>query len=142
MVVNGTTWPNLEVAPARYRLRLLDGCNSRTLNLAMFVVTSLGGDGLPGTADDVLGAEVPFYQIGAEQGFLPQVVMIQTGFATPLPGNGTIPAPVAAPHPSQALLMGPAERADVIIDFTGLANGTRIRMINTAPDAPFRASPR
>ena len=33
MVVNGTTWPKFEVAPARYRLRLLNGCNSRTLNL-------------------------------------------------------------------------------------------------------------
>jgi FtsP/CotA-like multicopper oxidase with cupredoxin domain len=142
MVVNGTTWPKFEVANARYRLRLLNGCNSRTLNLSMFVVTSLGADGIPGTADDVLGAEVPFFQIGAEQGFLPKVVRIQTGFATPLPGNGTAaPAPVAAPDPTQALLMGPAERADVIVDFKGMANGTRIRMINTAPDAPFGGLP-
>jgi hypothetical protein len=29
MVVNGVTWPSLEVAPAIYRLRLLNGCNSR-----------------------------------------------------------------------------------------------------------------
>ncbi len=55
MVVNGTTWPKYEVAAARYRLRLLDGCDSRTLNLALFVVDSLGEDGVPGTADDVLG---------------------------------------------------------------------------------------
>jgi FtsP/CotA-like multicopper oxidase with cupredoxin domain len=141
MVVNGTTWPKFEVAPARYRLRLLDGCNSRTLNLAMFVVSSLGADGLPGTADDVLGAEVPFYQIGAEQGFLPKVVKIVTGSTTTLPGDGTIPASVPAPDPAQALLMGPAERADVIVDFTGIANGTRIRMINTAPDSPFGGFP-
>jgi FtsP/CotA-like multicopper oxidase with cupredoxin domain len=141
MVVNGTTWPKFEVAPARYRLRLLDGCNSRTLNLAMFVVSGLGADGLPGTADDTLGTEVPFYQIGAEQGFLPKVVKIQTGFATTLPGNGTIPAPTAASDPTQALLMGPAERADVIVDFSGMANGTRIRMINTGPDYPFQGFP-
>jgi FtsP/CotA-like multicopper oxidase with cupredoxin domain len=141
MVVNGTTWPKFEVAPARYRLRLLDGCNSRTLNLSMFVVTSLGADGVPGTADDVLGVELPFYQIGAEQGFLPKVVKIQTGFATQLPGNGSIPAPVAAPDPAQALLMGPAERADVIVDFSGMPNGTRIRMINTGPDVPFGGFP-
>jgi FtsP/CotA-like multicopper oxidase with cupredoxin domain len=37
--------------------------------------------------------------------------------------------------------MGLAERADVIVDFTGLAPGTRIRMINTAPDAPFGGFP-
>jgi FtsP/CotA-like multicopper oxidase with cupredoxin domain len=141
MVVNGTTWPKFDVAPARYRLRLLDGCNSRTLNLSLFVVTGLGADGVPGTADDVLGAELPFYQIGAEQGFLPKVVKITTGFTTTLPGNGTTPAAVAAPDPAQALLMGPAERADVIVDFSGLAAGTRIRMINTGPDLPFGGFP-
>jgi spore coat protein A len=141
MVVNGTTWPKFEVRPARYRLRLLNGCNSRTLNLSMFVVTGPGIDTIMGTADDDLGTEVPIYQIGAEQGFLPNVVKIVTGFATPLPGNGTTPGPVAAPHPSQALLMGNAERADVIVDFGGMANGTRIRIINTAPDAPFGGFP-
>ena len=81
------------------------------------------------------------YQIGAEQGFLPQVVEIKTGFATPLPGNGTIPQRKKAPRDQQALLMGLAERADVIVDFSGFANGTIIRMINTAPDAPFGGFP-
>ncbi len=138
MVVNGTTWPKFEVAPARYRLRLLDGCNSRTLNLSMFVVTGPGLDNVMGTADDTLGAEIPFYQIGAEQGFLPKVVKITKGFATPLPGNGTIPAAIPATSPAQGLLMGPAERADVIVDFGGLANGTRIRIFNTGPDYPFQ----
>jgi FtsP/CotA-like multicopper oxidase with cupredoxin domain len=140
MVVNGTTWPKFDVVRDRYRLRLLNGCNSRTLNLAMFVVTA-GNDGIFATADDVLVAEVPFYQIGAEQGFLPKVVMITTGFATQLPGNGTIPAPVAAADPAQALLMIGAERADVIVDFSAFTAGTRIRMINTAPDAPFQGFP-
>lgn len=37
--------------------------------------------------------------------------------------------------------MGLAERADVIVDFRSLANGTRVRMINTAPDAPFGGFP-
>ncbi|WP_298431917.1 multicopper oxidase domain-containing protein [Geobacter sp.] len=130
MVVNGSTWPVFEVAPARYRLRLLNGCNSRTLNLALFQMNGL-----------VQGPEVPFYQIGAEQGFLPKVVMVQTGSATPLPGDGTIPAPVAAPDPQYALLVGPAERADVIVDFTGMPDGTVIRMVNTAPDNPFGGFP-
>ncbi len=48
---------------------------------------------------------------------------------------------VTAPDPQFALLMGLAERADVIVDFRGLANGTVIRMINTAPDAPFGGFP-
>ena len=51
--------------------------------------------------------------------------MMATGYATPLPGDGTIPqAGQGAPNPEQALLMGHAERADVIVDFSGLANGT------------------
>lgn len=142
MVVNGTTWPKLNVAPARYRLRLLNGCNARTLNLSMFVVSSIGPDGKPGTADDTLSAtEVPFYQIGGDQGFLPKVVKILTGTITTLPGGGGAGTPVAAPDARQALLMGPAERADVIIDFSGIPNGTLIRMINTAPDAPFGGFP-
>jgi len=141
MVVNGKTWPVMEVAPALYRLRLLNGCNSRFLNLALFEVLKSPSMGTKQKDIAKLGRELPIYQIGAEQGFLPQVVRVQTGFATPLPGNGTIPAPVAAPNPQMALLMGLAERADVIVDFRNLPVGTRIRMINTAPDAPFGGFP-
>lgn len=140
IVVNGTTWPKFEVAPARYRFRLLNGCNSRTLNLSMFVVTA-GVDGIFGTVDDVVGAEVPFNQIGGDQGFLPNVVRITKGFTSTLPGNGTIPPAVAAPSTEQGLLMMSAERADVIIDFGGLANGTHVRIFNTAPDSPFGGFP-
>lgn len=141
MVVNGNTWPVMEVAPARYRLRLLNGCNSRFLNLALFEVLKDTGNGGKQKNNAKLGREIPFYQIGAEQGFLPKVVMVQTGFATVLPGDGTIPPPTTAPNPQQALLMGLAERADVIVDFTQFPVGTRIRMINTAPDAPFGGFP-
>ncbi|MCL4559299.1 MAG: multicopper oxidase [Chloroflexi bacterium] len=35
MVVNGKSWPYLNVEPRRYRLRLLDGCNSRFLGLKL-----------------------------------------------------------------------------------------------------------
>ncbi len=136
MVVNGVTWPTMEVAPALYRLRLLNGCNSRFLNLALF---EANGGKKKGNKD--IKMELPFYQIGAEQGFTPQVVMVQTGEATPLPGNGTMPKRVKAPSKDQALLLALAERADVIVDFRGLPNGTVIRMINTAPDAPFGGFP-
>jgi spore coat protein A len=131
MVVNGVSWPTLEVEPDLYRFRLLNGCNSRFLNLSMFVVND----------DGTLGAEVPFYQIGAEQSLLPKVVQISTGYKTELPGNGTIPASTRAAAAAEALLMGLAERADVLVDFSGLDSGTRVRMINTAPDAPFGGFP-
>jgi FtsP/CotA-like multicopper oxidase with cupredoxin domain len=141
IVVNGTTWPQLTVAPTRYRLRLLDGCTARTLNLSMFVVTA-GVDGKFGTADDVKTAtELPFYQIGGDQGFLPKVVKITKGFATQLPGGGVIPAATPAPSTEQGMFLMPAERADVLVDFTGLPNGTHVRVYNTAPDAPFQGFP-
>jgi FtsP/CotA-like multicopper oxidase with cupredoxin domain len=131
IVVNGTTWPEFRVARALYRFRFLNGCDSRFLNLALKTVE----------AGEPTGTELPFYQIGAEQGFLPKVVQILTGSATELPGDGTVPAPTPALNAQQALLVGLAERADVIVDFRALANGTRIRMINTGPDEPFGGFP-
>ncbi len=150
MVVNGVSWPELEVAPAIYRFRLLNGSNSRFLNLSLQRVDAKGR----------VKGELPFYQIGADQSLLPQVVRIETSSATPLPGTG---ADVLANFPScmmkkgkikpncvvaqpaaaveQALLMGLAERADVLVDFRGRSNGDIIRMINTAPDAPFGGFP-
>jgi len=132
MVVNGVTWPTLEVAPALYRLRLLNGSNSRFLNLSLKVANKNGK----------LNKELFIYQIGGDQGFLPQVVEIKKGKATPLLGDGLVPLNRINPKfKDQALLLGLAERADVIVDFRGLKNGTVIRMINTAPDAPFGGFP-
>jgi bilirubin oxidase len=95
MVVNGYTWPYLDVEQRRYRLRLLNGCQSRFLILKM-------------DHDDM-----PFWQIGAEGGFLPEPVVLDE------------------------LLVGPAERADVIVDFTDVPVGMEIVMLNIGPDDPF-----
>jgi spore coat protein A len=94
MLVNGRTWPFLEVEQRRYRFRILNGCNSRFLILK---------------ADNGM----PFTQIGGDQGFLPQPVMLNE------------------------LLMSPAERADVIMDFSGLPVGTEVILLNVGPDEPF-----
>jgi FtsP/CotA-like multicopper oxidase with cupredoxin domain len=150
MVVNGSTWPVYEVAPERYRLRMVNAADSRFLNLSLFQVNGQGAK----------LRELPFYQIGAEQSLLPQVVRLETGFATPLPGDGSdvnskrpdclLPngKPVkncvvrlAGRFPEQALILGPAERADVIVDFTGRDDGDMIVMFNTGPDAPFGGFP-
>ena len=32
MVVNGVSWPTLDVEPDLYRFRMLNGCNSRFIN--------------------------------------------------------------------------------------------------------------
>jgi FtsP/CotA-like multicopper oxidase with cupredoxin domain len=131
MVVNGVSWPELEVAPAIYRFRLLNGCNSRFLNLSMFRLNKQGNP----------NKEIPFYQIGAEQSLLPQVVEIVTGKATPLVPGVALWDRINAPFKDQALLMGLAERADVLVDFRGLKNGDIVRIFNTAPDAPFGGFP-
>ena len=67
MVVNGFTWPYLEVEQRRYRFRFLNGCNSRFLDLKMTTTPRMdnGSFNTP---------EHPFWQIGAEQGFLPAPV--------------------------------------------------------------------
>jgi spore coat protein A len=56
---------------------------------------------------------LPFWQIGADGRFLP------------------------APARLDQLLMGPAERADVIVDFTNVPLGTEIVLLNLGPDEPF-----
>ena len=104
MVVNGRTWPSLQVEPRRYRFRLLNGCNSRFLILKM-VTNAL--ETRPASA------ALPFWQIGSDGGFLP------------------------APVKLNQLLLAPAERADVIVDFTGVPVGKAIYLINEGPDEPF-----
>jgi spore coat protein A len=100
MVVNGQTWPFLDVEQRRYRFRLLNGCNSRFLILNF--------SGIPG---------VEVWQIGAEGGFLSQPVNV-----TALNGG--------------QILMSPAERADIIVDFTNVPQGNYV-LPNHGPDEPF-----
>ncbi len=106
MVVNGSTWPYLDVEPTRYRLRLLNGCDSRFLILQF----------------EDPGVEV--WQIGADGGFLPAPVLLNDH---PYPGSTGGGATV---------LLAPAERADVIVDFSA-ASGTTFRMLNLGPDEPY-----
>jgi FtsP/CotA-like multicopper oxidase with cupredoxin domain len=108
MVANGVAWPKLEVAPALYRFRFLNGCNSRFLWLKFD------------------HPDVEVYQIGAEQGFLPAPVLMN---ALNLDGG--------VDDGKAQLLMALAERADVIVDFRGLADGTAIELLNIGPDEPF-----
>ena len=136
LVVNGRTWPYLDVDKGRYRFRIANGSQSRFLNLAMHVVKE----------DGTLGDEVPFYQIGNDQGLLSDVVKVETGRQTIYDdesGKVTVVEGPAkdAPHPEQGLLLTLSERGDVIIDFSNFEAGTRIRMINTAPDEPFGGFP-
>lgn len=91
MLVNGKVWPFLDVEPRLYRFRVLNGCNSRILNLG-FGAASV-------------------WQIGAEGGMFDQ------------------------PVPMKELVMAPAERADVIVDFRRLAGQTMV-IKNSKPPQP------
>jgi spore coat protein A, manganese oxidase len=91
MLVNGKVWPFLNVEPRLYRLRILNGCNARILNLG------LGG--------------VQMWQIGAEGGMWDQ------------------------PVPVTRLVLAPAERADVLVDFRR-SPGQTLVMKNSSPPKP------
>ena len=105
MMVNGRTWPALEVEKARYRLRILNGCGSRFLMLKI-----VGGD----PAARPAAAALPFWVIGTDGGFIG-----------------------GAPQVVDRLLVAPAERYDVIVDFHGMAPGTSLYLVNEGPDEPF-----
>lgn len=100
MMVNGNTWPFLNVEQHRYRFRFLNGCNSRFLILDF---------------TQIPGVEV--WMIGNEGGFL------------------AAPVNITASNGNQ-LLMGLAERADVIVDFTNVPAGSYV-LGNVGPDEPF-----
>jgi FtsP/CotA-like multicopper oxidase with cupredoxin domain len=100
IMVNGNTWPFLNVQQRRYRFRFLNGCQSRFLILDF---------------NQIPGVEV--WQIGNEGGFL------------------SAPVNLTANNANQ-LLMGLAERADLIVDFTNVAQGPHI-LANIGPDEPF-----
>jgi spore coat protein A len=81
MLVNGTVFPKATVEARRYRLRLLDACNARVLNLQLYVDDgspngiTLDANGFP-TNTPFVNAAAPnggWLQIGTEGGFLSQV---------------------------------------------------------------------
>ncbi len=93
IVVNGKSWPYLNVEPKRYRFRLVNGSNARMYNFSF-------------------SNNMPFWQIGTD--------------------GGLLDTPVKA----SSIFLAPAERADVIVDFSGQKVGANIILTNSAK-APF-----
>ena len=160
-LVNGVVYPYLEVDPKTYRFRILNAANDRFLNLQLYeadpIATSIDGrlntevkmvpaiptagfpadwptDSREGGAPDPATAGPEFIQIGTESGFLPAPAVLpnqpvdwnmdQTNFDMGVVNKGT-------------LILGTAERADVLVDFSAFAGKTLI-LYNDAP-APFPA---
>ena len=103
--VNGMVTPFLELEPRKYRFRILNAANARFYHLRMFN-SDEAGKALNDSFD------VPsFQQIGTDGGLLP------------------------APLELHYLLLGPGERFDVVIDFSG-CEGKSFSLVNDAP-APY-----
>jgi FtsP/CotA-like multicopper oxidase with cupredoxin domain len=90
MVVNGKIWPKADVEPRNYRLRLLNGCDSRFL-VVRFRAVPAGETDLSNA-----GAPIEFQVIGSDQG---------------LAGSATA---------TDTLVFEPGGRYDVVVNFGGL----------------------
>jgi len=108
MLANGMVYPFHNVNQATYRFRLLNACNGRFLDLSF--VQENGSTGEPlliGMAKKqrTVSANVDVWQIGTEGGFLPAPVPLVLGGV-----------------PVQPFILGPAERADILVTFKAPGN--------------------
>jgi spore coat protein A len=119
MTVNGKAWPYKSVKTQLYRFRLLNGCDSRMLNLWLQDADS-GEIITPELAQDAAPTSTwPVVLIGSEQGYREKAVDVATG-----------------PGPSGLLLVN-GSRLDVLIDFAHpVFRGRNIVLRNDCP-APF-----
>jgi spore coat protein A len=130
ILVNGGVYPVAKVPPKRVRFRILNGSQARLYHLNLYPEDP----GNPGEAR--VGTPGPImYQVGTEGGFLPAVAVHDN--TTPIPLDPTDPTGnTANPDGPFNLLLAPAERADVIIDFNGVSVGSSFILYSDAP-APF-----
>jgi spore coat protein A len=107
MLVNGTIWPKMDVEPRNYRLRLLNGCDSRFLAVQFFEVP-------PGATDfSAVIQQLDFTVIGSDQGL------------------------ASSPTTLGTLLIETGARYDIIFDFKSVTEGNRVIMRNIGGDEPF-----
>ena len=158
MMVNGNLYPYLNVDPKTYRFRVLNGANDRFVNLNLYVadpsvVASTGvsntevkmvpamktagfpskwsTDGREGGVPDPATRGPSWIQIGTEGGFLPAPVVIPP---QPINWNMNATAFNVGNVTDHSLLLGPAERVDVLVDFSQFA-GKTLLVYNDAPAA-------
>ncbi|MBZ5537215.1 MAG: multicopper oxidase domain-containing protein [Acidobacteriia bacterium] len=120
IVVNGKSWPYMNVEPRRYRFHFLNGSNARMY--ALQLADKKGNTSAP---------KVPtIWQIGSDGGLFDKPVKIDA--FTPFtfdPTGGFLG------FPGPRLFFAPAERMDVIIDFSGF-QGQTFTLVNDA-NHPF-----
>ncbi len=126
-VINGTAYPYVEVEPRRYRFLALNGSQARFYNLQLYYESTVN----PGEPDFSQPGPA-FIQMANEGGVLPAPVVLNNPpvqIATNCDGSVNPDGPFN-------LLMAPAERADLIIDFSTVPVGKNLILYNDAP-APF-----
>jgi FtsP/CotA-like multicopper oxidase with cupredoxin domain len=147
-IVNGTAYPTVTLDPKTYRFRILNAANDRFWNLQWYVADSTGTE-VALSASDLAAAQtnpdiVPqpdlarspagpdWIQIGTEGGFLPTPTVVSGHQPTTWIINPTrFDVGNVDLH---SLLLAPAERGDVIVDFSKFAGKTLI-LYNDAPAA-------
>ncbi len=123
MLTNGTVYPEATVEARRYRLRVLNACNARFLNLQLYVDdTSPDSITLNPLTLAPTNAKGPDYlQIGTEGGFLPNPVLI--------PSN----VPFDGEELEGSLLLAPASARRAIPIAGGPETHTLQRRARTVP---------
>src|ERR1017187_31136 len=112
-LVNGSLWPRVPVKPKPYRFRVLNGSNARTYQLFLVDDTNT-------VRNDLVR------QIGTDAGLLGKAVSIDSlNYSASTPDFANTP---------KGLILAPAERADLIVDFQ-CAPGRTLRWINIAAAA-------
>ncbi len=146
-IVNGTAYPTLNLEPKTYRFRILNAANDRFFNLQWYVAdpstasTALNAAGQPigGTEVALNAAELAAAQTDPNVFPTPDTTISPAGPSWIQIGTegGFLPAPVVVPNqpitwiidPTRfdvgnvdlhSLLLAPAERADVIVDFSAV----------------------
>ncbi len=124
MLANGTVFPEATVEARRYRLRILNACQARFLNLQLYVDEgSPDGITLDSDGEPTNEPGPDFMVIGTEGGFLPRPVNIPSN--QPFDSNSF----------RGSLITAPAERWDILVDFSKFT-GKKVILYNDAP-APF-----
>ena len=149
-LVNGTVYPTTTVDPKAYRYRILNAANDRFWNLSWYVADPRTGtlSEVALNPAEVLAAQTDpvvfptpdttnspkgpsWVQIGTEGGFLPAPVVVPAQPTTWITDPTRFDVGNVDLH---SLLLAPAERADVIVDFSQFRGKTLI-LYNDAPAA-------
>jgi FtsP/CotA-like multicopper oxidase with cupredoxin domain len=152
-LVNGKAYPTVTLDPQEYRFRVLNAASDRFFNLSLYVADPAADTEVQLNPAEVAaalldptifptpvaGTEGPAWvQIGTEGGFLPAPAVVPNQYITWVTDPTVFNAGNVDLH---SLLLGPAERADVVVDLTPFAGMTLI-LYNDAPAAFPARDPR